>query len=247
MKEKWYYNKSWDEEIEKHFFTKLSRVRHRGSQAQYLNIQAGGLIYTKDPELLKVAERLLNKQLQEYQDSLFAPDAYLSLGKIYEFRRKYDEAFAYYKMAIDFEGEHPNLITNSFMDFAELAVKTNRTVLFEYVENLFAEERYISAVAFPLTKYLKYSILSIINTHKGDAENAKYYFDLANKSAALRHSGFRNHKSLGLVDQRDEELDKLVGLGINDDGTPTLRLRMRSLLRSIRKYILWGRYSISRI
>jgi len=41
----WFRNTTWNEEIEKHFFIKLKRVRDKGMQAQYLNLQAGALVY----------------------------------------------------------------------------------------------------------------------------------------------------------------------------------------------------------
>ncbi|GHT84123.1 hypothetical protein FACS18947_1110 [Bacteroidia bacterium] len=206
----WFSNTSWNEEIEKHFFIKLNKVKDKGMQAQYMNLQAGELVYSKDAELMKVAEMLLNKQLQEYSYNLFESRAYCLLGDIYRFRGKYDKSLDYYKQAIDFEAEYSNSITNSFMNYAELAVKTNRTDLFEYVEKMFTEERYVSAVLFPLTKYLKYSVLSIISKHKNDTEKARFYSDLAIENAEMQQSGLNNHKSLGLVTERDKTLDKLV-------------------------------------
>jgi len=212
MKDKdWFRNTTWNEEIEKHFFIKLKRVRDKGMQAQYLNLQAGALTYTKDAELMEVAETLINKQLQEYSDCiLYMSRAYHLLGDIYGFRGNFNKTLDYYKQAINFEAVFPNSITNSFMDYAELAVKTNRTDLFEDIEKIFAEKRYVSAVLFPLTKYLKYSILSIVSKHKNDTEKAKYYADLANRNAEMQQSGLTKNQTLGLVRERDKILDELV-------------------------------------
>ncbi|MDR1458847.1 MAG: tetratricopeptide repeat protein [Bacteroidales bacterium] len=210
MDRSWFHNTTWNEEIEKHFFIKLNKVKDKGMQSQYLNLQAGELAYTKDAELTKVAEMLLDKQLQEYSDNLYESRAFCLLGDIYKFRGKYDKSLDYYKQAIDFEAKFSNSITNSFMNYAELVVKTNRTDLFEYVEKMFTEERYVSAVLFPLTKYLKYSILSIISKHKNDTAKARYYSDLANENAEMQQSGLNNHKFLGLVTERDKTLEELV-------------------------------------
>jgi tetratricopeptide (TPR) repeat protein len=211
MDRNWYRNTSWDEEIEKYFFTKLNRVRDKGMQAQYLIAQAGALASTKDTEWMKVAEVLINKQLTEYSDIFLDKSSALGLlGNIYGFRGDYNKSLEYYKQAIDFEAIYPNCITNSFMDYAELVVKINRTDLFEDVEKIFSEERYESVIVFPLTKYMKYSILSIISKYKGDTEKAKYYADLVEQNVVAVESGFRNHKTLGLVRQRDPLLDKLM-------------------------------------
>ena len=212
MKDKyWFRNAIWNEEIEKHFFIKLNRVRDKGMQAQYLNHQAGALIYTNDAELLRVAESLINKQLQEYPDCmLWISHAYFFLGDIYGYRGNFNESLDYYKQAIEFEEKFPKMLTNAFLHYAEVAVKTNRTDLFDDVEKIFSEERYARDTFFPLAKYLKYSILSIIRKHKNDIEKAKYYSDLANESAEMQHSGFIKHKTLGLVMERDKILDALV-------------------------------------
>ena len=211
MKDKdWFRNKTWNEEIEKHFFIKLKRVRDKSMQAQYLNLQAGALAYTNDAELMKIAESLINKQLQEYSDCiLYISRAYHLLGDIYGYRGNYNKSLDYYKQAIDFEETFPKMQTNAFLHYAEVAVKINRTDLYDDVEKIFAEERYVDDV-FPLTKYIKYSILSIISKHKNDTEKAKYYADLANENAEMQQSGLNNHKTLGLVRERDKVLDELV-------------------------------------
>ena len=212
MKDKdWFRNTTWNEEIEKYFFIKLKRVRDKDMQAEYLNLQAGALTYTKDTELIKVAEVLINKQLQEYPDCiLYKSRAYYLLGDIYSLRGDYNKSLDYFKRAIDFEAIFPNSITNSFMGYAELIVKTKRKDLYEDVEKIMSEERYQNLI-FPHTRYLKYSILSIISKHKGEIEKAQYYANLANENVNMKESGLNNHKTLGLVKERDVELDRLVG------------------------------------
>ena len=63
----WFRKKSWTKKDEEHFFAKLNRARKWG-RPQYLRIQAVELIMTKKPDLLKVAESLLIKMLDEYPD-----------------------------------------------------------------------------------------------------------------------------------------------------------------------------------
>ena len=207
----WFRNEVWNEEIEKHFFPKLQRVRNKNMQAQYLRLQAGALVYTQDKKLMQVAEALLSKLQADYPDNKFEKGQVLTLkGDIYKFNNEYQKALDYYKQAIDFEATSPNVITNAYMDYAKLVVKTNRTDLFDDVEKIFTEERYADGDIFPLTRYLKYSILSIIAKYKNDKEKAKYYADLANENAEMQQSGLNNHKTLGLVRERDKKLDSLV-------------------------------------
>jgi hypothetical protein len=211
MDRNWYRNTSWDEEIEKYFFTKLSRVRNEGMKAQYLKLQAASLAYKNDEKLMQVAEFLLSKLFTDYPDDKGGKsNAFNIMGDMCRFRNEYQKAMAYYKQAIDFEEIFPYSISNAFMNYAELVVKLNRTDLFEDVEKIFSEERYEIAIFFPQTKYLKYAMQSIISKYKGDIEKAKYYADLAEQNAAAEESGLRNHKKLGLVRERDPLLDKLM-------------------------------------
>ena len=78
----WYRRKTWTKIDEEEFFTKLGRAR-LFNRAQYLKIQAIELVFTKNKELLKVAETLLKKMLAEYPDDNFNKrDALNTLGDI---------------------------------------------------------------------------------------------------------------------------------------------------------------------
>lgn len=213
MKTDWYRKQTWTKEDEHSFFEKLKKVRNRAMQAQYLNLKASSLAYSKDVELMRAAESLLNYMLTEYSEDenrIYKSQALQTLGAVYKFRGDYQKALDFYKQAIDFEAIFPNSISNSFMEYAEIVVKTNRQDLYQNVEKTLSEERYESAILFPITKYLKYSILSIICKQKGDIEGARSFANLAEESATMQQSGLYNHKTMGLVWQRDILLDRLM-------------------------------------
>ena len=207
----WFRKTTWTEEDEKHFFSKLLKVRNRSMQAQYLKLQAGSLLWTKKNDLMNVAENLLNKLLVDYPDAKGEiSDALKYLGDIYLFREDYKRAINYYKRSTDYEAIFPYSITNAFLDYAELVVKNECVDLYDDVEKLLLDKRYASCLIFPLSKYIAYSVLSIINNYKGEEEKAKYYADLAEENVGLQQSGFVKHQSLGLVTERDKILDELV-------------------------------------
>lgn len=204
----WYRRQTWTRTDEEEFFAKLGRAKKEG-RAQYLKIQAIELLETKEKKLLTVAESLLNKLLDEYPDDKFNRSSALhTLGDIYKLSDNFDKAIDYYKQAIDFEATHPNVRTNSYLDFSELIIKKGRTDQYDYVENLLVTE--LPGQVFPTLKYKTYSILSIINDYKGNKDQARNYADLADKSANEETSGLRNNKYLGVVKERDSWLDKLV-------------------------------------
>jgi tetratricopeptide (TPR) repeat protein len=206
----WFRNTTWNEDIEQYFFKKLSRVRDKDMQAQYLQLQAGLLASTHNVELMRVAERLISFLFTNYPDNKTEKSTALeTLGFIYQNFGDYHKALDYYKQAIDYEKVFPYSITNAFMYYSLLVIKMNRTDLYDDVEKVLFEKRYQYG-SFPITLYRKNSVLSIISKQKGDTEKAKYYADLAEQNVAATESGFYKHKTLGLVRERDEHLDKLM-------------------------------------
>ena len=204
----WYRRKTWTKIDEQEFFAKLARARKDG-RAQYLKIQAIELVETEDKNLLKVAEALLNKMLTEYPDNNFEKGSALhTLGDIYKLKGNYQLAMDFYKQALDFETIYPNVITQAYLDYSELVIKTGKENLFDELEKLLSD-RY-SELTFPIEKYKVNSILSIINANKDRQEQAQKYADLAEQFATAETSGFRYHKYLGIVKERDTWLDKLV-------------------------------------
>ena len=205
----WYRRKTWTKIDEQEFLAKLARARKDG-RAQYLKIQAIELVETEDKNLLKVAEALLNKMLTEYPDNNFEKGSALhTLGDIYKLKGNYQLAMDFYKQALDFETIYPNVITQAYLDYSELVIKTGKENLFNELEKLLSD-RY-SELTFPIEKYKVNSILSIINANKDRQEQAQKYADLAEQFVTAETSGFRYHKYLGIVKKRETWLDKLVG------------------------------------
>jgi hypothetical protein len=157
----WYRRKAWTKADEEEFFKKLGRARKDG-RAQYLKIQAIELVATKETQLLKVAESLLMKILQEFPDDNFNKSSVLhTLGDICKLNNNLEGALNYYKQSIDFEEVYPNVETESYLDYSELIVKIGNTNQYEFVENILLEK--IPGLIFPVTKYKAYSILAVIN------------------------------------------------------------------------------------
>ncbi len=207
----WYRRKTWTKEDEQAFFQKLGRAR-KDRRAQYLKVQAIELVETRDKDLLKVAEFLLNKVLNDYPEDNFNRSSTLhTLGDIYKLTDNFEKAIDYYKQSIDFESTYPNVRTNSYLDYSELIVKTKRTNQYDFVENILLEE--LPGQIFPLLRYKTCSILSIIFDYKDNKDQAKHFADLAEQNANQETSGLRYHKYLGVVKERDTWLDKLITAG----------------------------------
>ena len=204
----WYRRKTWTKTDEEEYFAKLGRARKDG-RAQYLKIQAIELAQTKDPKLLDAAELLIQKLFSDYPDDKGERSSSLeTLGDIYKYRQQFDRAIEFYKKAIDFEEIYPNVQTQAYLEFSELVVKHKKQDYYEFSERIVSKR--IKGSIFPLEKYKAFSILSIISNLKGDKEKADHFAVLADKNASAETSGLRYHKQLGIVNERDSLLDKLV-------------------------------------
>ena len=204
----WYRRKTWAETDKIEFFAKLGRARKDG-RAQYLKIQALELIATNDNKLMDIAESLLIQLLNDYPDNEFDRSSALhALGNISKFRQNIDKAIDYYKQAIDFEKVFPNVRTMAYLDFSELIVKYKKENLYNIVEQIVLDR--VTGLTFPIEKYKVYSILSIISSFRNNTDSAKHYADLAEQSANAETSGLRYNKYLGVVNERDNWLDRLV-------------------------------------
>jgi tetratricopeptide (TPR) repeat protein len=204
----WYRKKSWSLEDESDFFARLKRAR-KDIQAQYLKIQGIELATTDNPKLWTVAESLLIKVLSDYPDDRFNRSSSLhTLGEIEEKRGHTEKAMTWYKQALAFEATYPSVKTQADIDFAVLAAKSGSSSEYAYIKELF--EHRIDTIVFPIEKYKINSVLAIIAHTTGDQSKAKAYADRAEEGANALTSGLSFHKDLGLVKQRDKQLDKLV-------------------------------------
>lgn len=189
MSKDWYRRKSWTESDQEEFFTKLKRAR-KDNRAQYLKIQATEFEETGKTELLNAAERLLNQLLDEYPDDSFNKSSSLHiLGNIYKRRNNLETALAYYKEAVEFEKDYPNVKTQADLDFSDLVVRLEKSEHYSLVEELLNER--LKNSLFPVEKHRGYSILAVISNKRGDKKNFERFKKLEEKNASQDTSGIR--------------------------------------------------------
>jgi len=169
----WYRRTSWTNEDQEEYFKKLARARS-WSRPQYLRIQAVHLVSTEDPKLLDFAEMLIQRLFDTFpEDRLEKSSALELLGDIYKLRKQFDKALEYYKKAIEFEKEFPNILTNAYLEYAALVVKLRKYENFDFAVTIVQER--IEDSPFPIEKYKAFSIMAIIYSYKGDEERAKHF------------------------------------------------------------------------
>ena len=204
----WFRKTTWTKDDENEFFIKWKKA-HKHNKTQCLRIQANYLYETNNKKLLSVALTLLQKYFDEFPDDKSdKSSSFVLLGNIYKKMGKQEIALENYKNAIDFEDIYPNVQTDAYLKYSELAIQLNKTELYESIEKLvLSRDRDLD---FPINKYIKNAILAIVYKHKNNLEKANYYKNLAEEAANAEKSDFSGHKKLGLVSNRNKLLDKLM-------------------------------------
>ena len=187
------------------FLCEIGAARKDG-RAQYLRIQAYHLVESGDVRLLEAAESLLNKILTDFPDNRVEKSMTLSqLGSIYRIRGNNDRALHYFKQAVDFEKEFPNVISGAGLNFAEIVVEDDRTEFYDEVEGILVAEMEEGGFLFPSERYISVSALSIIYASKSDAVKAKYYAEIAESNAAATTNTLWNSQKRKIRPSRDKE------------------------------------------
>jgi tetratricopeptide (TPR) repeat protein len=151
----------------------------------------------------------VEKYFDEYPEDEFDKSSAFKLkGDILYKMEKYDLALENYKNAIDFEKIYPQVKTDAYLNYSELVIELNKTELFRNVETILLKR--VKELGFPKDKYIVNAILSIIYKYKNNMEKANYYKTLAEEAVNAEKSDFKWHKKLGLVNKRNNLLDKLM-------------------------------------
>jgi tetratricopeptide (TPR) repeat protein len=116
----------------------------------------------------------------------------------------YDSAIEAYRRALDVQRAHPYSLTTAHTAFAELVVTLNRRQLFSEV--LTALDEFSRVDAFPMDIFKGQTARALIAADAGDIDAARVYAKQALVAAAATESGFRYHKTLGLVGFVDPKL-----------------------------------------
>ncbi len=199
----WFRNTTWNEAVERSFNEKLHRAKRK---EQYLRIQACTLARSHPEVALQLLDRYfaLKDDFDHAQAYVDRATALLALGRV-------NEAIESYNAALAREAEFPNLQTPAYLDLPYLIA--TRGIREKYDDGIQALEKYkarLSPVAFPADRFRWHAAYALIAAERNDAASAKLHAQSALEAAALDHSGFRYHPTLGLVTkQYDEVVQKL--------------------------------------
>lgn len=195
----WYRNERWDAEIEAAFRARLARSR-RPNRDQYLTLQAGHLAKAAPEAAIALAEEYLASG-----DTLYLINALGARAAAFEALGRFDQAIADYKRALDHEREHPHLIGTARWDYPCL-VATQR-IAGDYADALtvLAERFQPGDMGFPRHRYLWNGAQALILSETGRRDEARRFAERALAAAAETQSPYRHHRTMGLVNDSDDD------------------------------------------
>lgn len=200
----WFRNESWNDNIEKSFFERLNRCRSDLLKAQYLRIQAGH-ISKNHPD---AAGGLLDLLFSKYPEKTELAMGYVQRAEILINKRELSEAIKFLRMALEQQRLFPYARTRAHLIFGRLVTENNFKELFGEVKNALIEFEDVNT--FPIDFYESYGIAAIIAFEEGDKAFASELALKAINNADKQDSGFRFHKSLGLVETKSTDFHKKI-------------------------------------
>jgi len=199
----WFRNTTWNESVERAFNEKLGRAR---GKAQYLRIQACTLVRSHPRIALKLLDHYfeLPDDFDRAQAHLDRATALLALGHV-------GDAIAAYEAALAREVVFPNLQTQAYLDLP-YTVATHG-IREQYPRALELLDLHESRLMFPIERFRWHAARALIAADTRETGVSRVHADRALEAAALDHSGFRYHPSVGLVrEQYDGIIERLKAL-----------------------------------
>lgn len=189
MSTDWFRNATWNEAVEKAFEEKLRRARRK---EQYLRIQACTLAASFPAVALTLLDRYfgLPEGVDRAAAHVHRATALLALGLT-------DDAIASYEAALAREAGFPNFLTTAYLDLPYLIA--TRGLREHYSRAIQLLEAGRKRLTFPLDHFHWHCARALIAAEENDPAGARLHAERALAAAAIQHSGFRYHPTVGLV------------------------------------------------
>jgi|SRR5262245_11921624 len=192
----WFRHAEWDIEIQAEFDAHLRRARDK---VQPLKIQAA-LLAERHP---KVALQLLERYF-ESGDTLFLADAFCTQAEARAVTGDVWGAAESYAAALTREAEFPNVKTSSFVEYPLLVAQHRLKERYGDALRVLAARE--SDVIFPIQRFMWHAAHALILAAQGERTQARSEANMALAAADESSSGFRYHRSLGLLGNSYHEL-----------------------------------------
>jgi hypothetical protein len=204
----WYRRTTWDDEIRADFYRRWQRARTTYNKAQYLRLQAYHLVQSG---LYQAAIELLEHYFREFANA----DGDLALAHLLYAEacagiNEQQEAITHFRLAIQHQRVHPNVITEAPLDFAIFIIRTkNKKLFLEGLQGLNDFELTVKML-LPIQKYTLNGLRAIILKLLDRKPEAKSNAQVALAAADMSDSGLRFHPGFGVVVDKNSRFHKLL-------------------------------------
>jgi hypothetical protein len=195
----WFRKASWGAAEAADFEKRLARARPN-SRPQYLYIQACSLLESGKGELARQAVILADRSIAASEPHIHLSACHQLKGQCFELLGDLDSALASFLEAVDSERLHPGALTDAYLDFC-WAVALHR-IPARYERALSLLDQFADRRDLPVTRFREHAVRALIANDVASHDLARAEARLALKFAAVTHSGFRYHPSVGLVTDR---------------------------------------------
>lgn len=212
----WFRNKTWNAEVAAAFEARLKRSRTSAAKAQYLRIQASGLITSSDAFLRRVGADLTKRVIAEYpEEQLQITAAYETLGNFYLEEKDYAEAEQVFRMVPKVMDKNGNMTSEIWQArLASAIFLSGRREKFaeakQMVEQLMQGDR---PPLFNSSRFACFVVLARLCRELAQFEAAANYARMALQLAAIKTPQMYRHPTIGLVNADKKvlaELDELT-------------------------------------
>ncbi len=142
--------------------------------------------------------------LTEFPDSLELAMAELLRAEIYLKKGNLDLGLAALERTFAHQVLRPNIITQAWSVYGLTVIKNKLTDLYGSAKD--RSLAYQQHAVFPLDRFRMHAILAVIYDHHGESASALEHATKALTQTGIRHSGFRYHPDVGLVENPDPQL-----------------------------------------
>lgn len=205
MAEDWFRRRSWELEDREEFFARLRRSRSAFNKAQYARIQAYTLLTTHTQEGYRAALELLDMILNEWFNDAQLASVYFHRAECFSGLGDLLQAIESYRQVFQTQRARKREQTMAHLDFGWLVITVPMPELYDEALAVLCE---FHSDMFPVDCYRARAIQALILDARGKHEQARSHACLALEAADAKHSGFRYHAKLGLVNSPDQKVHR---------------------------------------
>ncbi|MBV11924.1 hypothetical protein [Rubinisphaera sp.] len=206
--DEWFRRTTWTDEDRTDFHAHLNRAR-KYNRPQYLRIQASHLA---DVANHAAALELLDHFLQVDDGAIDLAQAHLQRAEAFLATGCEQEAIDAFRASLEAERKRPNVQTEAWLLFPWFIVETQETELYPEANSILSEFSKLRSPSFPVSNYRFHCVMALLLANTIDQAQAISHAKQALAASDEKHSGYRYHPNLGLVQDTNNTVHERIAI-----------------------------------